>query len=395
MGDRVSWTFVGSVPASKSILNRLLLVQSYFPQFRIHGNSRADDVGLMTEAVAFVQAGRRTLECGLAGTVFRFIALRCARAGGEWQLNMTPALKRRPHDELIHILQQLSCEHEWNETGLKIRSRGWQLQGDALHVKAEKTSQFLTGVLLNSWNLEQPLFVSIRSLEKSKSYFQMSLRLAENLGLRFQLQQNELTIFPSKLSAKEWTAEPDMSSAFALAAIAAVRGGAQILNFPQLSLQPDAVFPEILQRMNVTCVNENSKLKINASAQLRGLVCDLSQTPDLFPSLAALCVLAEGDSKLIGASQLVHKESNRIAETTRLLRPLGRTLIARPDGIEVSGSIKQPEDVDPWTFDPKHDHRMAMAAAVLMAAGYRVRVLTPEVVNKSFPEFWQAIGILP
>lgn len=389
----MSWSYLGAVPASKSIFNRLLLVQSYNPHFRPIGSSSAQDVVLMQKAVQSVLKGEREIDCGLAGTVFRFMTLRCARAGGEWLLKVAPSLRQRPHEDLVQILRQLSCESEWSDEGLTLRSNGWRVQGDALHVSAEKSSQFITSVLLNSWKLERPLYVSIRNLQASKSYFNMSMRLAENLGLRFELQNHELTILPSELNQTEYRVEPDMSSAFSLAAVAAVSGEAKILQFPENSLQPDAVFPSLLAQMGVPCSVEKSVLHVRRASNLRGLEVDLSQAPDLFPSLATLCALAEGSTILKGAPQLVYKESNRIAKVMELLKPLGRELKARPDGLEIHGAKRPPQSVSPWTFDPAHDHRLAMAAAVLMQAGYSVRVTNPEVVEKSFPDFWSSIGV--
>jgi len=193
-----------------------------------------------------------------------------------------------------------------------------------------------------------------------------------------------------KVSLKEWRLEPDMSSAFSLAACASVSGSATLLDFPVRSLQPDFSFVDILKTMNVPIQFDNGRLKIQKSSQLQGVAVKLTSSPDLFPVLATLCALAEGESELYGAPQLVHKESDRIGKIVELLKVTGRTVTVMEDGVRVSGDKKIGAAI---TYDPDQDHRLAMAAAVLKLAGLPVEILHPEVVNKSFSGFWQAVGL--
>jgi 3-phosphoshikimate 1-carboxyvinyltransferase len=192
----------------------------------------------------------------------------------------------------------------------------------------------------------------------------------------------------------ELDAEIDVSSAFAVAALAAVSGRAEILSWPgRGSLQPDAVFPELLARMGA-CIEARDAEKVLVVEMpvepLRGIDVDLRNSPDLFPVLATLCAFAEGRSVLHGAPHLAHKESSRIESTAQLLASLDRRCEIQSDGMIVHGRRFDPatEAREEISFDPKDDHRLAMAAAVAVAAGARVRVLDPETVAKSFPEFW-------
>ena len=105
----------------------------------------------------------------------------------------------------------------------------------------------------------------------------------------------------------------------------------------------------------------------------------------------ALCALAEGNSELYGAPQLVYKESDRIAKMKELLSATGRTVETTNDGVKIGGKFSPGEIL----FDPDHDHRLAMAAGVLMLAGVPIRLKHPQVTDKSFPGFWPAIGVRP
>ena len=196
------------------------------------------------------------------------------------------------------------------------------------------------------------------------------------------------------MKAEAIRAETDLSSAFAIAALAAVAGRAVIEEFPEKSLQPDSVFPEILRAMGAGVKREGTSLIVEKARELRAVEWNLLDCPDLFPVLATVCAQANGRSRLFGAPHLAHKESSRIESTARLLRNLGTTFEAKPDGMEVEGGAIR---LDAFDFDPEHDHRLAMAAAVAHAGGANVRVLHPSVVDKSFPEFWQILdrGLKP
>ena len=106
-----------------------------------------------------------------------------------------------------------------------------------------------------------------------------------------------------------------------------------------------------------------------------------------------LCAFAEGDSVLFGAPQLSHKESNRIESTAELVRQMGRSVTLRDDGMIVHGRDRKlgiPSiTID---FDTCEDHRLAFAAAVAREAGAPINILYPEVVSKSFPEFWDLLN---
>ena len=393
MGHIVSFSWLGTVPASKSLFNRLLVCQSYFPDLKIEGRTEADDVVLMKTAVENINNNVRELDCGYAGTVLRFLALRTSRLGGEWFLKGEPELLSRPHDGLFQILGQLSVDWQMETDGLWMHSEGWRIQGDGLHVSMKQSSQFLSGVLLNGWQLEKDLFVAINSRQQSLGYYEMTLNLVRRLGMEVIDDGKELVIRAgARCEVEEVAVEPDMSSAFSLAAVAAVSGDATFQNFPNPSLQPDAGFVEILENMGVIIQRESTGLKVHSSGFLKAVTQDLSDCPDLFPSLAVLCALADGESHLYGAPHLKFKESDRIAKVAELIQPLGRKVEVLDDGIKISGNPRALSEVSPWTFDPSHDHRMAMAAAVLKKAGCSVEILNRQVVSKSFPDFWSAIG---
>jgi 3-phosphoshikimate 1-carboxyvinyltransferase len=385
--------FQGEIPASKSMMNRALLVQSYFPQLKIQGNSNCDDVRHMKMAIAsFIQ--KKEMNCGEAGTVIRFMSLRCSRERGLFKLTGSPRLLGRPQDELVYLLNQLSISCQVLPDQILIQSEGWKKPLVPLRVHRESSSQFATALLLNSWNLPFDLEFEMKS-GVSEGYWKMSVEMARHFGMHID-HRGDMWKIPSgqKVMNFEFAAEPDYSSAFALAAAGALAGETSITNAAETSHQPDFQFISILKRMGALVQHQDSELSVKMPTELKHIDIDLQSSPDLFPVLAVLCAFANGESWLRGAPHLVHKESDRIAKTSELLRLAGFIASVKSDGLHIVG---QGAKFRPRTFqfDPDEDHRMAMAAALLKLKGYEIHIQSPQVVSKSFPEFWQAIGIKP
>jgi len=386
--------FVGRLPASKSMMNRALLAQSYFPQLVIQGDSSSEDVRLMKEAVAGLHA-RQEMNAGSAGTVLRFMALRASRVPGHHKISGEKRLFERPQQELLKILKQLGVEARLGENFLEIDGAGWKLHGDTLLVPSDRSSQFASSVLLNAWDLPFDLYVSLGGRKVSEGYWRMSSRMAQLLGMRIDFWDGDFRVpRGQKVTADEIILEIDMSSAFAVAAVAAVSGRATLSDFPEASLQPDAQFVSVLSSMGVPVSLGAQGLKVEKAARLNGVRVNLSSMPDLFPVLAALCALAHGESDLHSAPQLVFKESNRLQRMAEVIQQLGRRVTVKEDGLVVHGE-EPVHATAPFDFDTDQDHRLAFAAAIFKAAGIAVTIRNPEVVNKSFPEFWNILGWRP
>lgn len=385
----------GFIPSSKSLMNRCLTVGSYTDQLQILGGSNCEDVQKMKSALHSLVRGE-VVDCGSAGTVFRFLAFRASRIPGRHVLTGTARLLSRPQETLIEILEQLGVRAKMEDGRFIIESNGWRDPGRPLVIDRSKSSQFATGVLLNSWFLDFPIQLEWKNENDavSEGYWQMSLRMARDLGMIFNVMDKGAIRVPagSKVMRGRYWVEIDLSSAFAVAAIAGVSGRAVFENFPSEDecLQPDRVFVRILESMGVGVRDADGRLMVTQANALRPIEWSLRDCPDLFPVLSVLCALADGTSRLHGAPHLAYKESNRIAKTAELIERLGRRCETSGEGMVIHG---RPGGFGAaFEFDPDQDHRLAFAAAVARAAGCQVRILHPEVVNKSFPEFWEIAG---
>ena len=373
------------------MLNRCLILKSQAPSLNISGISQCDDVVKMREGIKSLAAGKE-MDCGAAGTTFRFLTMRASKEPGQWLLKGSERLLNRPHETLLSLLTQLGVEAKISEQGLYINSSGWSWRADVpLQVDCSKSTQFASALLLSAWELKQPLQMHLLNPDLSQGYLNMTIDLVKKAGMEL-VEEGDVIKIPAnqKISASQLEAEADLSSAFAVAAVGVVTSGVKILNFPQHSLQPDKVFVEILKAMNVPVSLKGSLLTVSKAEKLEPISWDLADSPDLFPVLSVLCSLAQGRSHLYGAPHLVYKESDRVGKSAELINKLGRTVELRDDGLIIQGSAEKP--ITSFSFDTDHDHRLAFAAAVAKAYGASVDIQNKDVVNKSFPEFWQVIG---
>lgn len=379
--------FNGTIQASKSLMNRALLIQSYKPDLVIHGESLSDDVTLMRSGLVALLKGEAA-QCGHAGTVLRFLALRAARLKGRSVLMCSERLLSRLPESLLKVLRQLGSEVEIKGNELHIWSDDWRLRGDGLWIPSDESSQFASAVLLNSWNIKFPLHFVRSSQKASDAYFQMSVELARAFGMKIEVSNLEYTIPKGQLPiGTDFTVDCDVSSAFVVAAAAAIAGEAQITNFPKTSLQPDMAFVRFFVEMGIQVKQNDQGLSLKGGKPFRGITADLRNCPDLFPVLSVLAAFATSESHFTGLGALKHKESNRLGNSIHFLRALGaKTQQILDDEMKLVPFEKiHTEALD---FDPDHDHRMAMAATVARLGGFNVQIRSPEVVNKSFPDFW-------
>lgn len=418
--------FIGRGPSSKSLLNRAWIVKSYYPHFKIIGSSLCDDVQIIKKAV-FSLGKNEPVFCRESATAFRFMALRASRKKGTHVLSGDKKLFSRPHQPLIRILSQLGVKsHFERDQQFIINSNGWRPLGDAVTLSSEFSSQFASALFLNSFGLEKDLFIYIENLNISLSYLEMTLSFLKNLGFQIKGHFPEFQIpKQQKIKAKSYNVEPDMSCLFALSCFASLYGEAIFSPWCEDSLQPDHIFPTILEKMEVNIEKKNNTLKVSSPkfqnkpippcSHLKGILFNLNNNPDLFPSLAVLCSLSQGRSLLYGAPHLKYKESDRIKMTTQLIQKTGRKTQIKDDQLYIqeqlrTGTERKPSEKEnekssfvkkelveksKIIFDPQSDHRMAMAGALLAYAGFNIKIKNPACVNKSFPEFWNIIKISP
>lgn len=398
----LSFQYKGTIQASKSIMNRALICSSYRADLTLLGQSLCDDVVKMQKAIALLKnytsnpSQNVIFDCGSAGTVFRFLCLRLSRIPGQHVLKASQRLMQRPQQELIQIFKKFEVECEMSGEYTTLRSKGWQNISKPLKVESGISSQFLSGIILNSWDLDEDLILNISGNTVSEGYLDMTVQVVKDFGMKIEKHENKYLIKAnSHITQNKYQVESDLSSAFAIAAYAVLNGEACFENFPNPSLQPDFEFINILKKMNVKLNLTETQLRIGPTSTFKGVEANLKSCPDIFPVLAILCAYANTPSHIYGAPQLVHKESNRIEKISELLTKINVQHEKKSDGISIYPNTESKHKISSFTYDTDHDHRLAFAAALVKSQNIPIHILQPEVVSKSFPEFWQVIGLNP
>lgn len=393
----MSFSFRGEISGSKSIFNRALIIQSFSEHIQIHGLTQSEDVLHLQKALKDFKLGEKEFFCGDGGTTFRFLATRVSRASGEFNLTGSAQLFSRPMKELLHFLDQVGVKYSVSGTVLSIKSSGWALPPEITCTSTE-SSQFLSAIALGAWDLPQDLRIVLPRSIPSRGYLQMTLAMLESCGLKSKIQEASLIAEPTliikgnqKPKAATITVEQDMSSLFSLAACALTDGEIEIKNVSSASVQPDSIFFEYFRRMKIPFKLDGGNFYIRTQKEYRGLDADISGSPDLFPVLAVLGARGQGITTLTGLENLQYKESNRYENTIDLLQRIGRRVDKIENGVMIHG--RPGKFIGQGDFDPKGDHRMAMAAQVANLGGATLNILDKSVTNKSFPEFWSILGV--
>lgn len=386
--------FSGDLVLSKSWLNRALIIQNYQPSIQFASESDSEDVLVLKKSLTSIGKASE-FYLGQGGTSFRFFCFLISRHPGTWIVKAHTRLLERPQAGLKDLLGQLGVEIDFKKDEVVIRSAGWNVPTE-IKCSAKDSSQFISGLLLNSWNLETDLNIKIQGQIVSEDYFKMTVAMLQQFGMKIEEGFGQINILKKQIPLTQSAqSEVDVSSAFSLAAAGVIAGDVEITNWKSNSLQPDAVFLKLFDQMGIRYMQNETSLRIRQQSKWKALHTNLNHFPDLFPVLSILCALAEGRSDLHGAEQLQHKESNRLQKTKELLDLVGFRSELKKDGLVIEGKSSQQDKLKHVQFNPDHDHRMAMAAGLLKLAGYNIDIQNPEVVNKSYASFWKDIRINP
>ncbi|MBC8329685.1 MAG: hypothetical protein H8E31_13180 [Planctomycetes bacterium] len=331
------------------------------------------------------------LDAGEAATNFRFLACLLAAGPTDVLLSGSPQLLARPHQALFEFLATHGAGVRAEPDGVRIRGRG--LAGGDWKPPAAVSSQFLSGLALAAgWSGEVRMKLPARL--PSEGYFDLTLDAIRAFrgqdAARFEpsLSAAEgariLHLGPGSSAGRDWDILADASAATFFLAAAAVRRRPADFHRPWAARHPEAV-------LNRTWIQASGLLEVASSQTFLAtgavpdapLEIDLDPAPDAGPALAVLAAALPAGIRFRGLEGLRIKESDRLAGMTALAEAAGGVHRTEPDCLLIQAG-KGPSSPPGGQFDPRQDHRLAMAAAV---AG--LEVTDPACVAKSFPGFWR------
>lgn len=337
------------------------------------------------------------VDCGLAGTVMRFLPPLAALAVGPVTIDGDPYARKRPMHAIIRALVDLGVDVTDDGDGampFSFTGTG-SVRGGALAIDASASSQFVSGLLLSAPRFDEGLHLThVGERLPSLPHIEMTVAALRARGVRVdEPAVGEWVVHPGPIAARDLTIEPDLSNAAPFAVAALVAGGTvRIRTWPTATTQVGADLETLLPLWGATVVRDGADLVfdggvgIRGGASLPGLDLDLSRGGELAPALVALAALADGPTEVTGIGHLRGHETDRLAALADDLTRSGGTAHELDDGLRIEPA---PLHGAPWAaYD---DHRMATAGAIvgLVVDGVAVDDIGSTAKTlPQFPELW-------
>ncbi|MEO0312118.1 MAG: hypothetical protein RIQ89_1775 [Bacteroidota bacterium] len=379
-----------SIPSSKSISNRLLLIKSIANSDQeIENLSNAEDVMLLKQVL---EENGYYKNFNDGATPFRMMMAYCAATAGEHFITGTDQLLKRPMRTLVEALNYLGGEVNYgyhnDETGYKIK--GKQLIGGRLVLDASVSSQFVSSLLLVAPLMKRPLTLILKNAIVSAPYIEMTLSLMQRFGIKAERQENEITIPNQKYSYKKTKVESDWSAAafWYNAVLFADEASIKIPSIAMQSLQGDAIVAHYYSRLGVATQQEGRSIvlfKQSVAKTEEPLLFDMATCPDLFPALITACAVKNVEATFVNIQTLKYKESNRGLEMQRILESSGSEITVTDESIKLVKGITWAEELN---FEIPFDHRIAMAVSTIAFTDCQVSFNNEDCIYKSYPDFY-------
>jgi len=400
------------LPGSKSVTNRALVLAALGDgPSRVRAPLRARDTVLMATALTALGVdvaddgkdwvvtpgalkGPASVDCGLAGTVMRFVPPVAALATGPVRLDGDPRARERPMGTLVAALRRLGASVDDEGRGslpLTVHGTG-TLEGGAVTVDSSSSSQFVSALLLAGARFRRG--VEVRHAGRpvpSAPHLALTVQMLRDRGVEVDdAEPDRWVVRPGPVRALDVDVEPDLSNAAPFLAAALVTGGVvRVPGWPASTSQAGDALRRLLPRMGARCRLDEHGLTVEGTGRVLGADLDLRDVGELTPVLLAVAALADGPSRLRGIAHLRGHETDRLAALAREVVALGGDVVETPDGLAVA-----PRPLHGATFHTYADHRMAQAGAVLGLAVPGVLVEDVATTGKTVPDFvglWQAM----
>ena len=391
-----------SLPGSKSLTNRELVLSAIANEpTTLRGLLISRDSHLMIEALrklgteievsgteAMVTpkplSGPAKIDCGLAGTVMRFVPALATLASGQIDFDGDLAARKRPMKTTIDSLSALGVSVSGESLPFSIQGNS-EVVGGAIEIDASASSQFVSGLLLVGARFTNGLKISHSGAHlPSMPHIEMTIDCLQKRGVNaFQTGTASWEVLPGEISGGEIVIEPDLSNAGPFLAAAMVAGGSvRISNWPKKTTQVGNDFDGILQQMGATVEREGDDLIVKGTGSISGIDIDLSTGGELTPVIAALAALADSPSQIRGVAHLRGHETDRLSALVSEINSVGGDALETPDGM-----IIKPAKLHGGLWKTYEDHRMATAGAIIGLRVPGIEIEDISVTSKTIPEF--------
>jgi 3-phosphoshikimate 1-carboxyvinyltransferase len=332
--------------------------------------------------------GKVELWAADSGAAARFLMAAAALGHGEYRIDGSPQLRRRPMRDLLDALRQLGVDAvaEQGNGRLPAVVRGRGLRGGQATVAGEVSSQFASALAMAAPYAQYNMALTIAGEIVSRPFLDMTLAVMRSFGAEAAESSSGHFVIsaPRAYRGRRYDIEPDATAAgYFLAAAAMTQGEVFVEGLARASIQGDIAFCDCLRRMGCRVQWADDGVSVQGG-QLRGIEADLRDLPDAAPTLAVAALVAKGPTTIRGAAHLRHKESDRIAALAAELRKLGGEIHELDDGLKII-----PGKLHGALLDPHGDHRLAMSFALAGLIVPGVAINNPQCVEKTYPAFFR------
>lgn len=396
-----------SLPGSKSLTNRELVLAALADGPGVVRRAlRSRDTDLMAAALTSLGSAVDTsgddwsvvpgisggddrsvsVDCGLAGTVMRFVPPAAALRGGPTAFDGDPHARTRPMAEVLGALRSLGVTVEAAADRLPFTVVGsGSVRGGTVVIDASTSSQFVSALLLAAPRFDEG--VDVRHDGKpvpSLPHIDMTVACLRARGVEVDdTDANRWQVAPGPIAARDVAVEPDLSNAAPFLMLALTSGGrVTVADWPTATTQAGDALRDVLARMGAEVTLDAEGLTVRGTGAIHGIDVDLHDVGELAPAIAALAALADSPSHLRGIAHIRGHETDRLAALATELTALGGDVTEHADGLSL-----RPATLHGGTFHTYADHRMAQAAVVIGSAVDGVLVEDVDTTAKTFPGF--------
>lgn len=395
---------VVTLPGSKSVTNRALVLAALasgpsvvrnpllardtrlmVAALQALGCRIEESAGALTVTPAPLQ-GPASVDCGLAGTVMRFVPPVAALATGRVGFDGDPRARERPMAEMVAALRGLGASVQPGAERLPFWLDGsGRMPGGSVTIDASSSSQFVSALLLAGARYEHG--VDVRHLGgpvPSSPHIEMTMAMLRQRGVAVDANEpDRWRVAPAEIAPLDVDVEPDLSNAAPFLAAAVVTAGeVTVGGWPAETTQPGDQLRDILGQFGAVVRRDDRGLTVTGPARVQGVDLDLHDFGELAPVVAALAALASTPSRLRGIAHLRGHETDRLGALRDVLSRLGAEVVETGDGLSIS-----PRPLTGAVLPTYNDHRIAQAAAVLGLAVRGVEVVDVATTAKTHPDF--------
>jgi len=400
------------LPGSKSLTNRYLVLAALADgTSRLRAPLRSRDTELMAAAIRTLGArvvdepdgdwivepgpvrGGADVDCGLAGTVMRFVPPVAALADGPVRFDGDPGARVRPVGTGLSALRALGVEvsDDAGRMPFTVHGRG-HVDGGLVEMDASASSQFVSALLLAAPRFEHGVTVVHRGGPvPSEPHIAMTVEVLRDAGVMVDdAEPDRWIVEPGPILPLDVVVEPDLSNAAAFLAAAMVTGGrVRVPDWPHHTTQAGDHIRDVFDAMGGDVALDRDGLTVVGPDRPSGLDVDLHDAGELTPVVAAVAALADSPSWLRGIAHLRGHETDRLTALAREIEKVGGRVEATADALHIVPGATRAATIHTYA-----DHRMAMAAAVLGLAIPGVLVEDVATTGKTLPGFpgmWEAM----